>query len=124
MLHFLSLILPGLIPSRPPPEWHEFRPRPPRLSIAATLRRLLWNPDWNEALYLVSLAERLMSDPTDHSIREISQRIISDLKKARAPTPPGRHLQFRLVFVCREGVDIAQKVTYLSAPCSIDEISQ
>jgi len=33
--------------------------------------RMFWNPSWNESLFLVSCAERLLQNPTPHSEDEI-----------------------------------------------------
>ncbi len=89
MLKPFALLLPALIPSwnffdviGPSPrieyallaapddgagDWREFRPRPERLSIPAMLGRLFWNPRWNESLFLVACAERLMREPAAQS---------------------------------------------------------
>lgn len=118
MLRPFTLLLPALIPSwrffdviapsprieyallpgeTAPGDWREFRPRPERVSLAAMLGRLVWNPRWNETLFLVSCAERLVDEPTAHSEDEIFRRIAADL--ADAPEP---WLTFRLVFVHRD----------------------
>lgn len=137
MLSTLRLLLPALIPSwrffeviEPSPrvqwallsrpdqiaeQWHEFRPHPAKMSIWTMICRLFWNPGWNEGLYMVSLAERLTLNPTDHSVDEIFRLIQKELE--------GRStgfLQFRLVFVRRDpsgdGGGLQQDLTYLSAP--------
>ena len=124
----LKLLFPALIPSwrffdeiAPSPriefallqtsedkseQWQEFRPRPASLSPAEILRRLFYNPRGNENLFLVSCAERLMQNPTDHSVQEISKRIAREIS---AP-----YFQFRLVFVEREGQALEKHITYLS----------
>jgi hypothetical protein len=48
----------------PATRWQEFRPRPVHLPVAAMLRRLLWNPIWNESLFIVSCAEKLLDEPS------------------------------------------------------------
>jgi hypothetical protein len=105
-LHTIKLLLPALIPSwsffdiiSASPriqfallktenetilEWREFRPRPKHQSFMQMLKRLLWNPKWNESLFLVSCAERIMEQDTqysiDHSETEILKRIENELK--------------------------------------------
>src|SRR5262245_54705619 len=102
MLHTLKLLLPALLPSwkffdtiapsprieftllRTPndiPVWQEFRPRPAHLTIRTMLQRLFWNPRWNESLFLVSCAERLMQHPTDHSRQELMHRITTECQR-------------------------------------------
>ena len=131
MLKTIKLLLPALLPSwnffdiiAPSPrilfalldspsacaeQWQEFRPRPARLSFAAMLGRLLWNPRWNESLFMMSCAERIY-DPinknsTPHSETQILQRIRAELLRDevhRLPPDASRYLQFRLVFITRE----------------------
>lgn len=84
--------------------WQELRPRAQKLPVATLLRRMFWNPEWNETLFLVSCAERLMETETQHSQNEIFRRIRSD----------SPFLQFRLIFVHREGDELVREVTYLS----------
>ncbi len=76
--------------------------------------RLPWNPLWNESLFLVSLAERLIDDPTAHSEDEIFKRIAADL--ARGPEGAEGWLAFRLVFVAREDDTISREVLFEAAP--------
>ncbi len=83
-----SLILPAIFPSwrffeevGPAPvlevfeggEWHQARPAAPRLGVMAMIRCLLWNPHWNETLYLNSCAERLIVEPTAHAKAVLDQ---------------------------------------------------
>lgn len=128
MLRPLTLLLPALIPSwrffdviAPSPrieyallptevaaaDWREFRPRPQRVSLPQMLGRLLWNPRWNETLFLVSCAERLVDAPTAHSEDEIFRRIAADLADA-----PEAWLAFRLVFVHRD----VREVLFVAPP--------
>lgn len=97
--------------------WREFRPRPQSLSFAAILRRLFWNPAWNETLFLTSCAERLLNEPTDHSITEIASRIAAGLGP-RAGEP---FFRFRLVLVSREGDALQKEVVFVSSPYSVTE---
>ena len=138
MVRLFFLLLPGLIPSweffkaiepsprvqwrlfAAPPEdgegWNEFRPRPQHLSVPTILRRLFWNPRWNDSLYLVSLAERLMLNPTQHSVDEIYDRLNFYVTAPDAVGTEPLNLQFRLIFVRREAEQITESVTYMSEP--------
>ena len=92
--------------------WQEFFPRPKTLSITNYIQRLFWNPSWNEALFLVSCAERITEgNNVSHSQQEIVNRIKADLKRRSLAAP---YLKFRLVFICRNGDDLQKNVTYLS----------
>jgi len=134
MLNSLALLVPALIPSwrffdtitaSPRIEvarlttpndtaivWQEFRPRPQSLSLGTILRRLVWNPVWNETLFLTSCAERLLDTPTRHSVDEIGSRIAATF----APSTQDQIFQFRLMLVYREGKALRQEIAYLSPP--------
>jgi hypothetical protein len=95
--------------------WQEFRPRPLKLTITAMLKRMFWNPQWNEDLFLVSCSERLTAHPTAHSRQEIVARIIADLGQHNTWQVTSPNLQFRLVFLTREEDQIIKEVTFTSA---------
>lgn len=77
------------------------------------LRRLFWNPHWNESLFLVSCAERLMQYQSEHSYQEILKRIREDLAHSPdvAATP---YMQFRLMFIKRQGTQLQQDIPFIS----------
>jgi hypothetical protein len=139
MLKPLKLLLPALLPSwnffdiiAPSPriqyallespdacaeQWQEFRPRPAHLSLAAMLGRLLWNPRWNESLFMMSCAERIYEHYTPHSETEILQRIRAELLRDKVnPLPPdaSSYLQFRLVFISRANNRWIEHIEYES----------
>ena len=138
----LQLLLPALIPSwnffdviapsprieyavtgsadATPEAWREFRPRPHDVSPGTMAARMLWNPRWNESLFLVSCAERLIDNPTTHSEDEIFKRIAADL--ARGSDVVEGWLAFRLVFVAREDEAILREVLFEAAPRALAEI--
>jgi hypothetical protein len=138
MLKPLRLLLPALIPSwnffdviapsprieyvlspsadDAPSDWREFRPRPAHVSVLAMLSRLIWNPRWNETLFVVSCAERLMDQPTDHSQDEIFRRIAADLARQPDAASLPAWLSFRLVFLSRESETIGSEVLFQSPP--------
>jgi hypothetical protein len=138
LLKPLRLLLPALIPSweffdviapsprveyalsplpvEAPVDWREFRPKPAHVSIPTLLLRLVWNPRLNETLFVVSCAERLIDQATDHSQDEIFRRIAADLARRPDATMLSSWLSFRLVFLSREGEAIEREVLFQSAP--------
>ncbi|MDF1681895.1 hypothetical protein [Ponticaulis sp.] len=135
MLRTVQLILPALIPSwnffdviapsprieyqlldetgKPRRDWQAFRAKPENISLLTMLRRLIWNPHWNESLFLVSCAERLSQDITpEHSEREILTRMKRDLQAETDAV----QFRFRLVFIHREDETLTQEILYTSAP--------
>jgi hypothetical protein len=135
MLKTLSLILPVLIPSwrffkaiEPSPrvqwtlladsgdladDWQEFKPRPMVVTPFQMLCRLFWNPAWNDALFVVSCAERIALNPTPHSVTEIRRRILSDIEQLPIDSTD-KLMQFRLVFVQRDETGLSQDIVFLS----------
>ena len=129
MIQTLKLILPALIPSwrffdviAPSPRieiavmrggggaaesWREFRPRPQKLTLTQMLGRMIWNPRWNESLFLMSCAERLAKDDEDFARQEIFRRIKRELNGEG-------FIQFRLIFHAREDGQIIKHIAYLS----------
>ena len=136
----LSLILPVLIPSwrffkaiEPSPrvqwsilsdvdsharDWQDFRPRPLAVTTLQMLGRLFWNPAWNDTLFVVSCAERIEQQPTDHSITEIARRIQADIEQSQV-YDNAQIFRFRLVFVHRDGVGLVEDIVFLSDPVAI-----
>ncbi|MEM6662499.1 MAG: hypothetical protein AAF666_10015 [Pseudomonadota bacterium] len=130
MFRSLALLLPALVPSwrffqtieaspriefaihRPGEcmSWQEFQPPPDRLSPLAALWRLFWSPGRNEALYLVSCAERIVIDDREHAKQEILNRI-------RASIVPEKLIdvvQYRITLVQRVGDRLEREVVYTS----------
>jgi hypothetical protein len=137
LIEIFKLMLPALVPSwrffdeiAPSPcvefavletpqgdssTWKVFRPRPARLSATSMFQRLFWNPHWNETLFLVSCSERLMESGDPFYVREIFKRIKDDLAKDIAAP----YVQFRLVFVHREGDELQKNILFVSPPMSL-----
>jgi len=103
-----------------PQVWQLFRPPPQQQSHGAILRRLVWNPVWNETLFVVSCAERLMRQPTAHSEDEIFRRIAADLRRSGDDLEVW--LSFRLAFVGREGEALTRDVRFEAAPRRMADI--
>ncbi len=132
MLRALKLLIPVIIPSwrffdtiAPSPrieflllkndqstvhDWQELRPRPAHISIKQMVKRLFWNPGWNDTLFLVSCAERLIDNPTHHSENEIFKRIRTDITQNYID-----QIQFRLVFIKREGNNLEKQIMFTSS---------
>ena len=135
LLKPLKLLLPALIPSwnffdiinpsprieyslhsaenEKPLNWVEFRPKPSHLSLSDMLKRLFWNPKWNESLFLVSCAERILENYTLHSENEILKRIKKDIRLRKVQATE-THLQFRLLFIQRVGAELKTDVLFNS----------
>lgn len=124
-LRLIRLVLPALFPSwrffkavGPSPRvearlsdtdpWSEVAAAPPRVSAQQSLVRLFWNPDRNDALFLVSLSERLIYDPSDRLRATMGRRI------ARRLGWQGRPFEYRLVFINREGGELVKAVCFES----------
>lgn len=138
MLKTLSLILPILLPSwrffktvEPSPRvqwalatapevWHSYRPRPEQVPLRLMLWRLLWNPRWNQTLYVVSCAERLYLDPNAQSADQIACRVAREIMASTA-AGAGALFRFRLVFVQRVGAQLEEEIVFISEAISLGE---
>ncbi|MEL6521238.1 MAG: hypothetical protein AAFQ66_09745 [Pseudomonadota bacterium] len=135
-MNTLSLILPALIPSwrffrtiepsprvdwafvpenHNPPDWQPYASRPTTVAALDMVLRLIWNPHWNDSLFVVSCAERIQNAPTDHSIREIRRRVLAQIAQS-GQLSSSRQALFRLVFVRRDGSDLVEEVLFHSDP--------
>jgi len=135
MFHLFKLLLPAILPSwnffdviAPSPriqfslldsknkivaDWSEFRPRIKNLSLKQMFLRIFWNPVWNESLFMLSCAERIMENPTEHSELEILDRIKRDL--LNNPTiNSDLQLQFRLEVIERQNNKLIQTICFHS----------
>ena len=67
-------------------------------------------------MFVVSCAERLIDQPTQHSEDEILKRIINDLvgDVSNIQLNSATHLQFRLLVVERIGTELEQEVFFYS----------
>lgn len=102
-----------------PQDWQDFRPQPARLSLPQSLLRLVWNPQWNEALYINTCAEHLFAEYSPMREREIMQRLLAMLERGDISVDkPMPYLVFRISAVVREQQTISQTVTFISQPAS------
>lgn len=145
MLNTLKLLLPALLPSwrffdfiapspriqfavlssvdDVPSDWTLIRPRPASLSFAQMLGRMVWNPWWNESLFTVSCAERIVDQPNRHSEDEILKRIQRDLDAGFvSASNEEAYLQFRLLMVQRVDDELIEEVVFHSRIQSLDSV--
>lgn len=144
----LRLLLPALIPSwrffdyiapspriefallarpdDPVADWQEFRPHPAHVSSVSMLRSLLWNPRWNESLYMVSCAERIIDEPSAIGENELVLRIANAIQRGEVTnhfTQPA-FLRIRIVVLKRQAGQITRQVMFVSAPRDLTNAQQ
>lgn len=95
--------------------WYPFRPLPETVTPLQMLCRLFWNPAGNEALYVVSCAERIALADCPHATEQITARILRDVAKHPKNTCL-KLMQFRLVFVTQKGGNLSSDVVFVSKP--------
>lgn len=84
-----------------PKTWEEFRSKAQILPLGHCIKRLFLNACWNDTLYLVSCAEKIMQTGSPHAQKEIFKIIKQDLDDSTET-----YCQFRLVFVHRDSQEI------------------
>ena len=146
MLNIIKLIIPALLPSwnffdyiTPSPRieytllqqeneaseiWQAYRPHPENLTIFQMIKRLFWNSHWNETMFVMGLAERLAANYTSHSENEIFNRIIQDLNASSSVININdfAYIQFRLVFIEREGKILNKEISFHSSIKKLPEV--
>ncbi len=105
--------------------WRECRPRPARIGLRERLKALFWNAKWNESLFLVTCAERLVQNPAGPHNREIRRRVRAVLLRESGDLPVSPFFRFRLVFVSRHEDRLRRDVAFVSPPYpSVDPLDQ
>ena len=142
MIRNLALLLPAIFPSwrffdavapspriefallaraqDTPDHWQECYTKPATISLRGMMGRLFWNAPCNEALFLVSCAERLMENPTQHSHDEIVKRIGANLQRRGVTVT---FLQFRLAVITRRSTALHKEIAYLSPVHAYEEFA-
>ena len=127
----ITLLLPVLFPSwrffmtvGPSPRieyrldggtWAESHPMPAHVTVGQMALRMFGNNARNTQLYMVALAERLVAAPSDHSRDELL-RLITERHGQK-----GAVLEFRLVFVMRDGAELIRETIYESDAVPVAE---
>lgn len=94
--------------------WQELILRPKQISTINFIKSIFYNPDWNDSLYIMNCAERLVLDPTEYCIQEIMKRIEADLEKKSADLETTPYLQFRLIVISREANELQKEILFTS----------
>jgi hypothetical protein len=96
-------------PAAAPGKWLAWRPRPVRLPAIRMLGRLVWNPAWNETLFQVRCAERMLEGDLEFPRREIERCLRRGLRDSDAGS-----FQYRVLALRRRGPRVHAKVMFLS----------
>ncbi len=75
------------------------------------LARLFFNPAWNEALFLVTCAERFREDGAPAALPHIQERALLAARRVE----PGAPLQLRIRFVLGQGPARIEEEIYRAA---------
>jgi hypothetical protein len=92
-------------PEQLPLAWHRYSPLPDSLPWRDYLRRLVYNPEWNELLFINSCAERLLEGEGNESFyrEEIARRLLGAINRGEISVPSNTSfLYFRIRAVYSE----------------------
>lgn len=84
------------------------------------LRRMIWNPCWNESLYVMACAERLIKLQDEDTQKQSAEQIAQRIRRHFPNDTKTASFKFRLVFMRREdeganeGTGIERHLLYLS----------
>ncbi len=80
-----------------PSEWIPFRPLPKTLTFRQQVTRFLFNPQWNELLFLNSCAERIFEGGDDFYRQEIAKHLLDAIYSGEVRAPESdRFMYFRI----------------------------
>ena len=134
MLKSLKLLLPILAPSwqffkeiAPSPRieyklennktleanWVELTARPEKISLLNNLKRLFYNAEWNEYMFMINSAESLIIEASEEKEKDLLDRIIKYLLEKNIDLT-NQELKFRLVFINRKNKELKQHILYES----------
>ena len=104
-------------------DWREFRVKPQRVSFWEGLRRLFFNPQWNETLYMNTCAECLFDEYSLMREQEIMKRLCLAIDSGEIARELGlNYFQYRICAVVRDGKLISQSVFFTSKPVLLTSI--
>jgi hypothetical protein len=86
---------------------------------------MIWNPEWNESLFITSCAERLLEHPTKHSEDEILNRILRHLPDIclGMDLTGTTHLQFRLLLIQKKDAKLTEDIAFYSRTQPLPELN-
>lgn len=100
-----------------PQMWLPFRPLPEVVDLAAGVRRLFHNPNWNEQLYINTCAEHLFEEFSDFYAHEIGVRLVNSVFNKEINTDStSRYLVFRIRAITVEAGQVRNDVVFISQP--------
>ena len=102
-------------PDTPPALWREFRPLPSSLTRSQHLRRLWWDPQGNESLYLLSCADKVWADHSAFAIVEIRHRLWRAVAQGEIARE-GRYLSYRIRTIERVEQRFREDIAYIDPP--------
>jgi hypothetical protein len=106
--------------------WQEFRPHPAHVSGVSMLRSLLWNPRWNESLYMVSCAEKIIDEPSAMRENELVRRIAEAIQRSEVTRSftQAMFLTIRVIVLQRQAGQITRQVRFVSESYRLADAQQ
>jgi hypothetical protein len=104
------------------PCWQPLVSERERVTWRESFLALFWNPERNEALFLVTCCERLLADGPERSAfwqREILSRVLRKAAVATSTT----HILYRIVVLERHGTRVEAETAFLSRAHEVAPLS-
>lgn len=79
-------------------DWQAFWPRPEIVTPIKMVRRMIWNPCWNENLYVVACAEQLIKVQDAHTQKHSASQIAQRIRQSLPSEKKASCFKFRLIF--------------------------
>ena len=77
--------------------WQVLKLRAQNLSTIELIKSVFFNPQWNEALYIMDCAERLIMNPSQERINQLKERIQMQLEKQGFDLSQKTELDFKVI---------------------------
>ena len=103
-------------------QWQPFRPRPAALSAAQQLLRLVWNPAWNETLYVMRCAERVLEGDVGFPLLELERRMRGELSLDAEMPVLAVMFEMQILAASAEGPRVSYQAVYRSPPLTFAEV--
>ena len=91
-------------------DWQKLNEKPRQLSLVTMVKRLFWNPVWNENLFMISCAERVLENSDPHRHRMLVEHVAAN----NHHDPKTTSFKFRLILIKRSGAHLEQELRYTS----------
>lgn len=98
-------------------QWQDLVSRKQEYKISDFFKSIFFNPEWNQKLYLINCAEKIVISQSKHAVKEIFKAILEKLK-----LEGDKFVCFRLVFISKKSEGFREDILYQSSTKQVQEL--